>query len=153
MSVLELVRYAYTPTEVQGRLYTDDRVLWTIEKPWVPGESLGGEPFESCVPDGVYSFVHHDRADGTQTVALVNPDLGVWYRKEDRPAGVGRYLILIHAGNYSRDVVGCIAPGLGRTMHENSPMVTSSRAAMRNLNVRQYEGVRITAFKGAIDDG
>jgi hypothetical protein len=84
-------------------------------------------------------------------VALVNEELGVWYQKDDRPEDWGRYLVLIHSGNYVDDVVGCIAPGLSRTIYNNRIMVGSSRAAMRQLNVRQYTEIEITTTLGAKD--
>jgi hypothetical protein len=66
-------------------------------------------------------------------VALVNPGFGVYHQREDRINDVGRFLILIHAGNWVDDVVGCIAPGIRRTVTERGPMVTASRRAMRQL--------------------
>lgn len=151
MSTLYMERFAYTPTETQGRLWgPDGEILWTIERPWVAGPHPGGMPFESCIPDGKYQLVPHTRPrDGAEVVALVNPDLGVWYQKDDRPDIWGRYLVLIHAGNFSQDVVGCLAPGLSRTIHENRVMVTSSRAAMGQLNVRSYDSMVIAPYGGA----
>lgn len=152
MSELRLVRFAYTPTEVQGKLYADNgKEFRTIERPWIAGPHLGGTPFESCIPDGRYDLRPHTRPDGKQVVALTNPDLGVWYQKEDRPDVWGRFLVLIHAGNFSHDVVGCIAPGLSRTIHENRVMVTSSRAAMNELDVQGYSSIVIERTEGASD--
>jgi len=74
--------------------------------------------------------VRHTRSNGDKVVALVNPGLGVYYQDADRE-GAGRYLILIHAGNWSTDVVGCIAPGTDRSVTSQGPMVTNSRVAMR----------------------
>lgn len=150
--ILEMLRHSYTPTETQGFLMPDKFTTFhTIERPWIKGPMPGGMSFESCVPDGHYELVPHTRPDGAETVALVNPDLGVWYRKEDRPDVWGRFLVLIHAGNYSSDVVGCIAPGLGRTIHNNQVMVTSSRAAMRQLDVRRFTQLNIRTTDGAHD--
>lgn len=148
--VLTLTRYAYTPTETQGVLRAGKQEFQTIERPWIKSLHPGGMSFESCVPDGEYAFVPHTRPDGTRTVALVNPELGVWYQKEDRPDVWGRYLVLIHAGNRVRDVVGCIAPGLGRTIYENEVMVTSSRAAMKQLKVQKYQTLIIQSCGGTI---
>ena len=152
MSTLHLERFAYTPTETQGRLWgPNGEVFWTIERPWIPGPYQGGMPFESCIPDGTYELVPHTRPNGDEVVALINPDLGVWYQKEDRPDVWGRFLVLIHAGNYSHDVVGCVAPGLSRTIHDNRVMVTSSRAAMGQLNVQSYDSITIGPVGGARD--
>jgi len=152
MTTLVLVRDCYGPTATMGKFFlAEGGVLHTIERPWVKGPNPGGMPFESCVPDGVYQLVPHKRPDGAETVALVNEDLGVWYQKDDRPSDWGRYLVLIHAGNYVDDVVGCIAPGLARTIHNNRMMVGSSRDAMRRLNVRQYDELEIRTTAGAKD--
>jgi hypothetical protein len=147
--LLELERFAYTPTETQGRFVGLD--LWTIERPWIKGPFPGGKSFESCVPDGRYQLLPHTRPDGTETVALVNDELGVWYQKDDRPEDWGRYLVLIHSGNFVEHVVGCIAPGVTRAIYENKIMVGNSRVAMKQLNVRQYTELEIRTTGGAND--
>lgn len=149
---LTLERFAYTPTETQGVLTAGRNRYYTIERPWVQGPHPGGASFESCVPDGNYQLVKHTRPDGVKTVALVNPSLGVWYNRGDRPNDWGRYLILIHSGNYVNDVVGCVAPGLFRTIYDNRLMVTNSRAAMRRLNVQRYKSIEIRSAMGAVDE-
>ena len=108
-----------------------DLELWTIEKPWVPGEHKGGKGFESCVPDGHYNLMPYTRQNGDSVLALMNNSLGVHLWKEDGP---GRYAILIHVGNWSDDVVGCIAPGTGRVIANNRVMVTSSKAALTKFH-------------------
>ena len=113
-----------------GTLTFGDTTLSTIERPWLP-TSPGGKPFESCIPPGDYELVQHRRASGDRVLALINPGFAVFYQNEDRPREVGRYLILIHAANFSDQVVGCLAPGTGRTVTERGPMVTSSRDAMK----------------------
>lgn len=128
MKQLVLQREKSTDTETMGRLSFDDTVLHTVEQEWRP-TAPGGEPFNSCVPEGRYSLTYHVRPNGKTVVALVNPGLGVYYEEKDRPNKVGRYLILIHPGNSSKDVVGCIAPGMGRF----NQMVTKSRDAMKVL--------------------
>lgn len=153
-SKLTLERFAYTPTEVQGILSNPDgEQFYTIERPWIPGPHPGGASFESCVPDGNYNLIKHTRPDGTKTVALINSRLGVWYQADDRPDDWGRYLILIHAGNTSADVVGCVAPGLFRTIYNNKLMVTNSRVAMRRLKPQKYDKITIKSALGAKDQG
>ena len=146
MAVLKLVRFAYTPTETQGIL--NDK-WYTIERPWIKGPHPGGLSFESCIPDGSYKLIPHTRPNGDKVVALVNPRLGVWYQKDDRPDVWGRYLVLIHSGNYVEHVVGCIAPGLSRTIYQNRMMVGASRAAMSQINVRKYDRLIISTTLGA----
>lgn len=139
---LRLVRYAYTDTETLGKLNvpTDTGVatFHTIERRWIEHNDPGGRPFESCIPDGSYALTPYQRTNGDKVFALVDPQLGVYFRAADRIPDedgnkVGRYKILIHAGNYVDDVVGCIAPGLSRVIHQNRQMVTSSRAAMQHI--------------------
>ena len=146
MAVLKLVRFAYTPTETQGIL--NDK-WYTIERPWIKGPHPGGLSFESCIPDGSYKLIPHTRPNGDKVVALVNPSLGVWYQKDERPDVWGRYLVLIHSGNYVEHVVGCIAPGLSRTIYQNRMMVGASRAAMSQINVRKYDRLIISTTLGA----
>lgn len=129
MKQLLLVRESPTATEIRGRLTVGSKVLYTIERPWIP-TAPGGKPRESCVPAGTYRLCSHTRPNGDGVFALVNPGLGVYYLDEDRPSSVGRFLILIHAGNWVTDVVGCIAPGTGRGVNNRGPMVTGSRDAM-----------------------
>jgi len=125
---LTLQREAPTEVETMGRLSLGDEVLHTVEQEWRP-TAPGGESFNSCVPAGRYDLKFHVRPNGQKVVALINPGLGVYYEDLDRPFSVGRYMILIHPGNTHADVVGCIAPGLGRS----GQTVTRSRDAMRRL--------------------
>lgn len=150
---LVLERFAYTPTDTQGVLTANGKRFYTIERPWIPGPNPGGMSMESCVPDGKYKLVKHTRPDGTKTVALVNPRLGVWHQEWDRPHDWGRYLILLHSGNTTADVVGCIAPGLFRTHYQNRIWVTNSRAAMRRLNPQRFKTLTIRPALGAVDEG
>jgi len=128
MKKLYLNREPSTETETMGLLGADDLQLPTVEQEWRP-TAPGGEPNNSCVPAGDYKLIPHTRPNGDKVMALVNPGLGVYYQAADRPNGVGRYLILIHSGNTHKDVVGCIAPGMGRS----GQMVTNSRNAMKAL--------------------
>ncbi len=132
--VLHLERYCYSETETEGRLYLPeyDDFLYTLERPWIAGPA-GGLPFESCVPDGEYDLIQHMRPNGDHVLALRNPDLGVYYTREERADRPGRYLILLHSANWVEQIVGCIAPGLARTIAENKRMVRSSRAAMGHV--------------------
>jgi len=128
MKTLRLEREAPTAVETMGRLYVGSHVLHAVEQEWRP-TAPGGEPFNSCIPAGRYKLILHKRPNGDEVVALENPGLGVYYEEFDRPNGIGRYLILIHAGNTHHDVVGCIAPGKGR----HGQMVTHSRDAMKSI--------------------
>ena len=148
---LLLIRDSYGPVQTFGKMFTEDGTFHTIERPWIQGPDKGGMPFESCIPDGIYQLVPHTRPSGDKVVALVNEELGVWYQKDDRPSTWGRYLVLIHAANYVEDIVGCVGPGAARTIANNRPMVTSSRATMNRINVQKYDSIEIRATQGAKD--
>lgn len=109
----------------------------TIERPWVPTPlSIGGRKGESCVPRGTYQLERHSSEQHPDTWALVNSDLDVIHY-EDRNRPNARALVLIHPANYARELRGCIAPGLRRTLDADGfHMVTSSRLAM--LDVRRF---------------
>jgi len=132
MKELNLTRDKWSHMEVMGVLTFGDETLQTIERPWVPTEP-GGKPYQSCIPAGRYNLRFHDH-HGKKVVALVNPGHAVFYRDEDRDGGVGRFMILIHVGNWVDDVVGCIAPGNARaTSGDGRPMVTSSKDSMKMI--------------------
>jgi hypothetical protein len=133
MKKLLLERRPTTATECEGFLSFDKEILATIERPWVPFDTPGGKPYESCVPDGVYDLHYHTRPNGDEVVALINPLLGVHYLEEDVPDQGGRFLILLHKGNWVDDIVGCVAPGLSFGGSSRGPMVKSSKAAMSRI--------------------
>ncbi len=124
--------------------------LHTLEQPWVP-TAPGGEPFNSCVPAGLYQLVPFTRPNGHKVVALINKGLGVYLHKVDRPgAAVGRYLILIHVGNWLKDISGCIAVGENRvtTPAVEGPMVVRSKDAMQKLMEYEPEELLIMGVNG-----
>lgn len=133
-----------------------DRQLFTMERPWVKYSDIGGKPFLSCVPDGLYNLLPHTRPNGDKSYALVNPLEGVYHYDEHRPNGQGRYLILIHPGNWVTDVVGCIAPGLAYKIDsQRRQMVSSSKVAMDAilvaLNGEFGHTLNILNSTGAVD--
>jgi len=132
-------RFSYADTETESVLSVGVFDLATIERPWIAANDPGGKPFQSCVPDGVYSLEPWIRANKRkdEVYILVNEELGVYRLKEDRLNGVGRYLILYHIANYVGDIVGCVGPGLRRAIMKNRKTgnyersVASSGEAMR----------------------
>ena len=147
-----LRRYRLGETVTDGRLILTDyeKHICTLERPWLPG-GRGGVAFKSCIPDGEYQLKRHTRPNGDLVLALRNPDLGVYYQQGEVPDEGGRYLILLHSANWVKDVVGCIAPGMTRTIDDDgNAMVTSSRAAMA-LVMRAFDEVNKPG--GAIKDG
>ena len=128
--IIDLKRFAYLDDCTRGVLQIGNSTFQTIERPWVAfPEGPGGTPFESCIPDGDYRLRHYTRPTGKKALILSSADHGVYEQDEDRIAGKGRYLILIHPGNTVDDVVGCIAPGL----HGEDRFVGSSRVAMLKI--------------------
>lgn len=147
-----LERYSYAETETEGCLYiNDDEFVYTLERPWVPGMA-GGMPFESCVPDGDYELIPHTRPNGDAVYALRNTGLGVYYTKQERGDNDGRYLILIHSANFVSEVVGCIAPGLVRTIYNNTRMVRSSRNAMKEIMEDKHTELTIRTCLGTKEE-
>lgn len=135
MSDWTLRRYRLGETVTDGQLLIPEHGinLCTLERPWFPGQP-GGVPFASCVPDGTYQLERFTRPNGDLVLRLWNTDLGVYRHQGDVPEAGGRYLVLIHAGNWVRDIVGCIAPGLTRIIDDDGkPKVTPSRPAMDQI--------------------
>lgn len=153
MSELLLERYCYSETETEGRLYLSDDDydhVYTLERPWLPGLP-GGVPYESCVPDGTYELLSHRRPSGDDVLALRNPALGVYHTPQERAGRPGRDLILIHSGNVVAHVVGCIAPGMTRTIYDNQRFVGRSRDAMRRIMAGRWTSITIRPALGTED--
>lgn len=111
--IIDLKRFAYLDDCTRGVMTIGHQNFQTIERPWIKNpESAGGEPFESCIPDGEYRLRAYTRPSGKKSFILSNPDLGVYEDQSEMPNAKGRYLILIHPGNTVADVVGCISPGM-----------------------------------------
>lgn len=108
--------------------------LCTMELPWVPSATCkGGTKGKSCIPLGVYKLVRHVSPTKypKRTFALVNDDLDVLhYEGDDRDPDEDRATCLIHAANFARELLGCIALGGSHTKVGETYMVTSSRKAM-----------------------
>ena len=149
---ITLERFAYTPTETQGRLIVDDFECFTLEQPWRPCDNPGGEPYHSCIPDGNYALFPFSRRNKSKAFAIVNESLGVYlYGKRGDPF---RFLCLIHAANFVNEVEGCIAPGRQRLATEGGIMVTHSRQTMADLLARvpwDFHDLTIQRAPGAVE--
>lgn len=99
----------------------------TIERPW-----LNNQQGVSCVPVGRYRLMRHTSEAHPHTWALVNPALHVVHF-EDPGHPDWRALVLIHVANWSRELRGCCAPGMGRQRYGDSWMVTGSDRAFRAI--------------------
>ena len=132
MKTIYLYRDSYSDTETLGDLTVGPKAYRTIERPWIPTDP-GGKPRESCIPCGIYELRDHVRPNGDKVKALINHGLGVYYESHERTNNVGRFLILMHKGNWVKDIIGCIAPGKGKSQSDRGPMVTSSAKAMQEI--------------------
>jgi len=133
---LELTRIAYLADCTLGRLRVGGLDLATIERPWLPHpDGPGGKQRESCVPDGEYLVRPWDSARFPNTYILVNNALGVYAQPNLIPPGQkwGRSAILIHAGNFVTDVIGCIAVGRRHALAGGQHSVLESRKALDEL--------------------
>jgi hypothetical protein len=135
---LKLTRLRDDGKRTTGKLFAGELVLHTMERPWLNNDPANdGDDLISCVPPGQYLLVPHASAKFGQTWALVNHKLQVVHQPADIPPkaeGNWRAAILIHTGNWVRDVIGCIAVGLGANHPaKDEPMVTQSRQAMAQL--------------------
>ena len=115
-----LTRYGSTPKGTFGELQVGNLLLYTVERPW-----LDNKPFHSCIPSGEYQVIPHSSKAHPNVWALVGETVS--HYKEQ---GIERYGVLIHVGNWMKDVVGCIAPGTGLGDSWN---VTGSRNAINLL--------------------
>ena len=134
-----LERFCYSPNGVFGRLIVGDLHLWTVEQIW-----RNNEPRRSCIPEGDYILEPHESSRYPDTWALVGDTVSHWPGE-----GKLRSACVFHAGNTSKDVLGCIAPGLG--LNENAWGVVSSRRAMdalrKELYATQARTLKITQYR------
>ena len=129
-----LTRFAYMADVTLGWLEHAGLKLATIERPWLPNPAgPGGLSRQSCIPDGQYLIEPFTGARFSDVFRLSNPDLGVY--PDAVPAGqaFGRHSILIHAGNFVEDVIGCVAVGSRHTITNNAHQVTLSRDSLLAL--------------------
>ena len=129
-----LTRWAFFNDCTLGRLEFEGFKCWTVERPW-----LDNAVNVSCVPDGVYTMERHDSPK-------FGPD--VW-ELQNVPE---RSYILIHAGNTSKDVTGCIA--LGEGVRAGGDGVTSPRKALAEFEklTNGIESLEIKIASGRISE-
>ena len=133
---LQLVLHRfYTPNATLGELSVSpandgSQVLFqccTIERPW-----LDNTPHVSCIPEGMYEMALRQSPVVSKTSG---GDFEEGWQVLDVP---GRTWIMLHPGNWARNVEGCIA--MGREFHPAELMVTSSRETFRDLMNALGEG-------------
>jgi hypothetical protein len=157
---LTLVRHAYGTDATLGNLYVGHLKLATLEEPWSPDpHGPGGQrrelgKRESCIPDGVYALRSHTSTRYPDGVwAIVNPILGVYYQPSEIPEGQlwGRSAILIHSGNTTADIEGCVLVGMRHGYLNDMPAVLDSRTALtqlRGMLARETHSLQIRPIAG-----
>lgn len=132
-------RFAYLDNCTLGRLLAGDRMLATLEEPWLrnpkgPGGQRHLDGKESCVPDGEYKLSPHNGARFKNVYRLANPDLGVWDMPDQVPSPYyGRSAVLIHSGNTTDDIIGCILVGMLHGRLDGKHAVLRSGEALDTL--------------------
>lgn len=114
MVVIE--RFAYLPFGTFGHLFAPEFSCYTVERPW-----LENKAWTSCIPCGTYQFA---------------PD--EWFSHGSMPViGINnvanRSRILIHPGNFPRNVQGCVAVGDDLRCINGELGVTNSRKTFTKL--------------------
>jgi len=145
---LILTRHLYTPDVTLGKLFADGLELCTLEEPWAADpDGPGGQRRqksrrESCVPDGEYILFPHTGQKFRKVWVLVNPGLGVYRYDFDIPMGQkwGRSAVLIHSGNTTDDILGCILVGLTHGKLGDMDAVLNSRVALDQLRTKLGTG-------------
>ena len=91
--MIHLKRFCESKMGVFGKLHVVDFSCYTVERPW-----LNNEPYNSCIPTGVYDV----------KLGMYNRGGYPAFEIMDVP---NRTHIKIHKGNTMNNVVGCIALG------------------------------------------
>lgn len=99
-----------------GRLTYGDLKCFTLELPW-----LDNQRNISCIPAGIYVYTTYDSPKHGRVLFL-----------HDVP---NRSFIEIHAGNFTRQIQGCILVGDGikHLDSDSIPDVTNSKATLKDL--------------------
>jgi len=126
MSRLTLFRQSDNRVQTIGEFEARTEVIYSLELPWMDNQRK-----VSCIPAGVYKMIEH-----------VSPKFGPCYWIQGVP---NRSEILIHPANHVRQLLGCIAPGLGRSDFDGDGQidVINSRAAMEKLLEMNFTEIEI----------
>lgn len=118
MKRLTLVRVTEYNGATFGVLTLDGAPLCvTLEDPWRDNERQ-----ISCIPQGRYKIRKH-----------TSPKYGLCFRVDDVPE---RSHILLHAGNTSKDTLGCILLGMHYGSLGGEPAILQSKTAVREFMLR-----------------
>ncbi len=112
---MKMVR-AYYKDCTLGRATAYDLDFWTLELP-----NLSNQVNISCIPEGTYKVIKRN-----------SPTNGMCFQLANVP---GRTYIQIHAANFTRQIMGCIAVGDGVKFLDSDsiPDVVNSGATLDKL--------------------
>ena len=113
-----ITRLIYQDEQTLGYLWDGlKKIACTLELEWDDNKSR-----VSCIPKGIYTVVTRH-----------SPKFGNHFHILDVP---NRDYILIHSGNYHRDILGCVLVGAAHIDIDGDGYmdVTSSKNKMRKLN-------------------
>lgn len=133
MKTVQIVRYKCDDKQTLGKMFCDGFELHTLELDWDNNTTR-----TSCIPTGCYT---------------VNNRWSEKYGNHFHVENVkDRSYILIHLGNYHRDILGCILPGIGLSdiNGDGRKDVTSSGKAMKKLLETYPEGFNLEIMFGTI---
>lgn len=118
-----------------GVMLVDGTPLCSLERPWLPsGEFPDGEPMESCVPAGLYNIIKEFSPKyGKGMYYLINEDIGIYLRKEDRQEEWQRWGCMLHPANWVKQINGCVALGKQIKYIDHDIGVSSSGASIKIL--------------------
>ena len=99
-----------------GRLYCEDFQCFTLELPW-----LDNQKNISCIPAGTYEAIKYESPKHGSVILL-----------QDVP---DRTFIEGHAGNYTRQILGCflVGDGIKWLDSDSIPDVTNSGKTLKKL--------------------
>lgn len=118
MKRLTLTRLVYEKEQTLGYLFDGlNKLAATLELEWDDNKVR-----KSCIPKGIYKVVKRYSEKYKDHFHVTNVE--------------GRSYILIHHGNYHRDILGCILVGVDHTDIDGDGYrdVTSSKYTMKRLN-------------------
>ena len=117
MTNLHLRRTAYDEAGTPGLLFVNDtRVACTLELPWKTNQVD-----ISCIPEGIFRCEYRDSPSKGRRIHVLDIE--------------GRDHCMFHSGNWCRQILGCILPGLAFRPYDKNEdmMVESSKPALRKL--------------------
>lgn len=118
-----------------GELQVADFVCYTLELPDLNNDGIeGNEVRKSCIPEGTYPVKRHK-----------SPKFGDTFWIQNVP---GRSGILIHAGNFHKDTLGCVLAGSDhKDVNKDGYLdVINSTATMKKLLKYDITEIEIVAI-------